>query len=226
MQTPEWMKEKFKPNYPSWVNSKETEYGTLINGVHMPNLKTRSISVQTAKAYGFTFEEPFGWAIFTINDSSGEFSIQSDWGNWSHRWNVNHLGVDKNIKNPLTHFIADRGDAGYLAKKLYNGREMKRFSPENTEHEWRKMVLQSRREGYLKKEAAREIWDDIGQLDFSDAHSLNNSIYHLDGKELNRFFDPFWDYLFDENVPEATILTYHLLPFFINYLRKEVLNLD
>lgn len=222
MKIPDWMNESFKPNYPSWVKPKQTSHDdVLINGIHMPKLKTRSFSAQTAKAYSFSFE-PYGWAIFTINDTSGEFSIQSDWGNWSYRWNVKHLGESTKTDSPLTHFIADRSEASYLVNKLYYGRDNDRYSPEKTEQEWKRIIIQNRRDGWCTKEEARAAWDELEYVDFDTPDTAYNTTCEM--SHLPEMLDPVWEFFFREPLPEATILEYHLLPFFIEYLRKEVLN--
>lgn len=77
------------------------------------------ISTQIATTYVFR-DTPgeFGWANCTVNDSTGELSIQSDWGSWSHAWSPDprHLGAPS-----LTLFIGNRGDVDYLARKLQSG---------------------------------------------------------------------------------------------------------
>ena len=82
-----------------------------------PKLELTGTSV--AVAFHFRVNKPLGgWAICTVNDRTGELVVQSDWGNWAHRWNTDHIG-----RPSLTHFIAERdpyhdhaGD--YLAAKL------------------------------------------------------------------------------------------------------------
>jgi len=222
MEIPNWMEKDFRPDYPSWVKPKQTSHGdTLINGIHMPKLKTRRLGIQTAKAYSFGFE-PYGWAIFTVNDVSGEFSIQSDWGNWSYRWNVNHLGEScTKTDSPLTHFIADRGEASYLVNKLCLGRDSDRYSPEKTKQEWRRIVASDRRNNCITKEEARAAWDEIQYVDFDTPDTAYNTACKT--KHLLEIFNPIQEFFFREPLPEVSILQYHLLPFFIEFLNKEVL---
>jgi hypothetical protein len=77
------------------------------------------ISTQVATTYVFQAEPgKFGWANCTVNDATGELSIQSDWGSWVHSWSPDprHLGAPS-----LTSFIGSRGNVDYLARKLQRG---------------------------------------------------------------------------------------------------------
>jgi hypothetical protein len=153
------------------------------------NPKLKLVSVSSAVTYRF---EPapedkenrdFGWALCTVNDTTGELSIQSDWGNWSHRWsaNPNHLGAPT-----LTHFISNRSSAHYLANKLSREsgpRSGEEFDVDATIARFRRDLAErrleegrdgeNRRKGYagspfdgkpLTCELAREIWDELGSL--------------------------------------------------------------
>ncbi len=84
-----------------------------------------------------------GWALATVNDATGELAIQSDWGNWSFRWNTDHIGCES-----LTHFIAGRftgdGDCDYLANKLTSREDRERFDSHATVEYMQRDLAQKR----------------------------------------------------------------------------------
>lgn len=124
----------------------------------MTDLEVKSRSKSVATSYSYQFDH-FGWAIFTVNDSTGELFLQSDWGSWSHRWNVNHLGCPT-----LTEFISKRADSSYIVGKL--GVEQRVHDAHSTEMAVRRRLLDRRRDRSLDKEEARDAYDMV--LDHDD----------------------------------------------------------
>lgn len=225
-EIPEWLKQEFHPDYPKYVNVETDERGNeIVNGTFMPSLKVKKLGVNTATAYHFVFDEPFGWAIFSINDATGEFNIQSDWGDWQHRWNINHLG-DSYTKHtmPLTSFLGDRGDAGYVCDKLHYGKERNQFSPEKTEESIKEHILLERKSLNIDKDEARELWEQASELDYDSADAFYYSL--RDYPELNNFLCEPWEFLRTEYTSGYKFLHYKLLPFFFQYLRREVLRIE
>lgn len=139
--------------------------------------------VTTATTYHLSTEpRSYGWALCTVNDETGELSIQSDWGHWSHRWNINHLGAPS-----LTHFLGQRGDVGYVADKLTTREERHEFDADATVTKFRSELAKRRIEigrryrdtyddvepvWYLQKNygellcgrLARELWESLSDL--------------------------------------------------------------
>jgi hypothetical protein len=225
---PEWLSQEFQHKYPSWVKVVRTEHGRdAVDGRIMPSLKVKRMGSGEAKYYHFVFEEPFGWAIFSINDVTGELAIQSDWGNYQHRWNTSHLG-ESHTKHPLplTHFLAINNDPYYVTDKLHYGtNDREKYSPDLTERSVRQYLLEERRTGNLEREWAREAWDEIKHVDFNSPdgfmYSLNDT-YRLK-KVLS---DEPWDFVKHEASFGYVLLQYKLLPFFFNYLRRAVLKME
>ena len=136
-----------------------------------------------AVTYTFRVENDFGWATCTVNDTTGELLITSDWGNWSHQWNPHHLG-----RPSLTHFIGDWSDYDYLANKLLGRADAYVLDADATIAKWRKHLAERRLEAGrryarvpaslrdnaylaplydhrpLTAEHARYIWDRLGSL--------------------------------------------------------------
>ncbi len=145
----------------------------------------------TADAYvfhpvkGADGRRDFGWAICTVNDTTGELLVCSDWGNASHRWPAS----PENLGHPtLTHFIGERAGTDYMARKLL-GNARDEFSAEKTTARLRERLLEvrrddasaygadevgdsggrSRRGGWsrrpiLTRALARELWDALGEI--------------------------------------------------------------
>lgn len=160
----------------------------VIHGRHFPNLNQEvRAHVGTAAVYHFRWVGiSSSWAIFTVNDATGEFNIQSDWGNWAYRWNIDALGDGQT----LTQFLATCSDPDYVTNKLGYG-EPRSFSQE-VDHEttirtWKEKVLNARLMGHglnlhksvanllgfkpdfyidgLDREQAAEVWYDLKCFD-------------------------------------------------------------
>ena len=142
------------------------------------------VMVSTSTATTFNFRgEHCAWACCTVNDATGELAITSDWGNYAHRWNIDHLGKNHDDRlTTLTEFISG-GSIEYLADKLMSREQRDRFDADATVAEFRKLLRDKRREakrlyaglprttwwsvtreGVLDKDAARRLWDAVESL--------------------------------------------------------------
>lgn len=144
----------------------------MSGGANDLEIVRRSKSVATS--YSYTFK--WGWAIFTVNDSTGEFSVQSDWGNWSNRWNILHLG-----KPTLTEFLK-HSDADYVVNKFQV--ERSEIDEEATRKRLRELVIKARREKKISKEEAEDAVCEIKGAEFSWGAGGNSTYYF--GEELDK----------------------------------------
>lgn len=133
-----------------------------------------------------TLHRDFGWALATINDATGELNIQSDWGDFCHRWGHANFG---GAGPTLTHFIAgrERGwtdrdgtfyNDTYVADKLTSGddgkRKRRQFSAAKTVATLRERIIEARKESAnaardrFPAHDAREIWDHLGDIEHED----------------------------------------------------------
>lgn len=202
---------------------------------HDPKLHLVS-TITGARTYHFRSAEQLGgWALCTVNDTTGELLITSDWGNWAHRWNPAHLG-----RPSLTHFIGDRSNYDYLACKLLaEGKHSRVIDADATIKEWRQRLIENRREwGRLGVDAklarlrdrypltgglAREIWDDIGAL--VDAEQ-NESVFIERAYQIEGFCDwvsneP-WDSVLHKHSNEYLWLVEIILPVLVQACAETV----
>lgn len=231
------MQSDYQPNFPDWMKGKveSSEYCKhIIDGCFMPDLTVKRMGTEhKIKAYRFVFGQPDGWngwAIFTINDSTGEFHIQSDWGNYQHRWNIEHLGKKYAESDmPLTRFLADMtvkyDSAHYVTDKLHYDRDDREvFDEEETLNDIERRLLEKRRCGDIEAEDARDAWDELQWLEL---YNTNSFMYTLrEANALNRVLHIDYEDARHKNSFGVTLLQYKLLPFFFRYLRREVLKTE
>jgi hypothetical protein len=197
-----------------------------------PKLELARVYTTARTYYLRSPEELGGWAMCTVNDATGELSIISDWGNWSHMWNPRHIG-----RGTLHHFLADRDSYDYLAGKLLGRKDCWELDPDGTVKKWRTQLAERRRthgqrwarlpnclrdrgyfdpvgdQPYLDKETAREIWDRLGDLvDVGDHEAIFiERALQIDGFQHWVCERP-WDTTVHEVSSDYTILTKVILP--------------
>ena len=184
-----------------------------------------TVVVSTSTVYRFDWpNHHYGWANFTVCDATGEFSILSDWGNWSHAWNPRHLGNEG--KTTLTEFLA-KGDCDYIVNKLsYKSSDLKDvFDREETLKGFREYIVQERRAYELGKEEAREMWEQVEAVcDEMDPHGESDRIYYSgEWSDVFEMFEDFHEWIRYCKPTVYLILRDDLLPRFVKYLREHVL---
>lgn len=155
----------------------------------------------TTKESEKDFRYGWGWMIATINDRTGELIISSDWGHWAHRWHVDALGSspwNRHATSSLMEFIghyatySDKYRFEYLAGKLSTPEEKREFDPEKTVASLRQQIIDLRKDEQLTRSAARELWDELGDLEHErDMREFVDGVYRIDRDLLKPLgFDP------------------------------------
>lgn len=182
----------------------------------------RSLHVGEGTVYSFRFDG-FGWAIVVVSDATGVLSILSDWGNWSHRWHIDHLGAPT-----LHHFLA-RTDYHYVGSKV--GVPEWVGSVEATARGLKRRICERRRESganyqrdryatrtamsySLSKAEAREAWEAI------EAWAAEGRADNYDG--LWDWFEEPWQLAESEHTPQWETWTKFLWPTIQKAIRDQV----
>jgi len=114
------------------------------------------IEKTTVECYKIRHESGNYWADITIDvtsDRSGRISISSDYGNYANYWGACGSGlkqflIDLNLEYAADKFGADRW-----------------FDLDCTLKGYKQRVLEYRRDETLTADLAREIWDEINELE-------------------------------------------------------------
>lgn len=151
---------------------------------HIPPFALRTRSAPTT--YRFTPDPPVGgWALATVNDATGELSIQSDWGTWAYRWHTAHLGPGRQSGDgvaTLTEFLSCRSpdSCHYIADKLTSAEHCLRwaFSAEKTLKYLKERV---REDAQLSESSITELLAELDELPTTDdSRDFVDAFYQID----------------------------------------------
>lgn len=190
---------------------------------HFPSTEART-STTEAKVYSFRWPDYSSWAIFTICDATGEFSIQSDWGGFFYRWNIDALGGGQT----LTEFLAGMNDQYYVMNKLcYDRPDLKdEFDEEETKKLWQKMLWE-RMDGTTFCISDKEEIEELMERFFETAAEYGSSgldfaLYEMDSKLHEFFHEEPWEYIRRCPPAKVVICRDELLPRLFQHLRDHV----
>jgi hypothetical protein len=208
------------------MSTEKYDPGESLDNLH----KECTVEVSQARAYHFRFQ-PFGWAIFTLNDSTNEFTIQSDWGNYCFRWPRAGVGHES---PPMENFIVGCHPE-YIARKFsqdLNRQEVKQFNLEETKKSFREEIIRMRKEtvrdgfDHLDAERARQAWEALDWIcrraDDYGGEAASVIMYDNWPDELGMFNDELHEWFIYTDTPRFKFLVEKLLPFFQTYLRGRV----
>lgn len=193
--------------------------GDVLRFVRPLVLASRSV----ATTYSFVPKDgrAGGWALCTVNDSTGELAIQSDWGSWSYRWHTDPQSLGAPT---LTAFLGQRGSADYIADKLTSrhtgGDRMCRyqFDSYGTVRELRRMA--GERYGYkrITKEECGAFCRDFDKLEgIGNSDRFLEEYFKIDGYEM--VCEEPWNVLKDDHTNSYLVLLHAIVPALIEACR-------
>ena len=181
-------------------------------------IKLREHTISRPVAYRFVFDDSGwnGWAILTINEDTGEIHIQSDYGNYQHRWTPAHTGR----KGPQAmHDFFATGSTGYFVDKFSYGDQPDLkdvFDEERTKAGIRSRIVEARRGLDIERDDARELWDEVDEWCEFDCKLACPG-------ELEEFLGEPWEFIETKPSARCVFLTETLIPFLQTWVRENVL---
>jgi hypothetical protein len=165
---------------------------------------------------------PTEWALCTVSDATGELTVCSDWGNFTHLWSARpeHLGAPS-----LTHFLAARGSAHYLADKLTSrDRKLRQcFSPEKTVKHLCEIAGARYRDGDVSKAECRRLVEALRELlthDVDEERDFVDRFYEVEGHD--KIASEPWECFQHEPTSAYLVLLHSILPALIAACRKTI----
>ncbi|GLC32904.1 hypothetical protein [Clostridium omnivorum] len=172
----------------------------------------------TCERYDIRLKNSYGWAIITIDENGGLFNAQSDYGSYSYSW-PNH--GRKSFKHFILELVRDKS---YFLGKVADD---KYYYDEETEKAWKEQIIEDRQNGYLSKDEARELWDEVVEFDYyTSGESIQHQCYEND--VVCKYYGEPWEAF--EIVrgfsPQANMFANRIMPILGEIIKKEIADLE
>jgi hypothetical protein len=182
---------------------------------HKPFEVRKLTKSSTVEKYFMSFERDgceSGWACFLIDDAQGFVCAMTDWGEYQYWW-------PRHGRKSLKHFLVEINE-GYITDKFCG--HPKHFYAEETKAKIIKDILQERRTKAIDSDAARDMYDDV--VDMEDTASSDVFMFQLPTKVYEELYCNDWS-----SIPHIVgytawqqIFVRRIFPAFQNILRKEL----
>jgi len=164
------------------------------------------------ECYKIRDEKRGSWADITIDvtgDHSGRISISSDYGNYANYWGACGSGFKQFLTDLNIDYAADKFKADNW------------FDLDKTLIDYKNQVIDCRRNESITAEKAREIYDEIKELE-SCSHESEFIVTIQNQDELMKFFN-YQPNLSHDITPQFRRFWKVIWPVFINELEKEMI---
>jgi len=170
-----------------------------------------TIKKTTVECYKIRHESNSYWADITVdaNESTGRIQIASDFGSWENYWGA----CGKSFKSFLISLNID-----YVAGKF--GAD-KWFDEVATIKQFKREVLEYRKDDSITAEVARKIWNEIIDLEEVGSYENEFSMRLFNGEEIMRFYD-YCPHLIRDISPLFRRFWNEIWPVFVEELKKEI----
>jgi hypothetical protein len=177
-------------------------------------LQEYTFKKSTAERYDLWFRHG-EWATFTIDENGGLFNCHSSFGDYNYSWPYHG-------RESFKHFILELAEdphylLGKVAKQDY-------FDFDKAQEAWKRTIINERKCGSLNKDDAREAFDYICNMEYSDIAYAQVQIYN--SQILNKITgnEPYYEFPTDcEYNSNAKYFAHEVMPMFADILKKELL---
>lgn len=172
----------------------------------------------TCERYDIRWDK-FGWATITIDENGGMFNAQSDYGSYAYSW-PNHG------RESFKHFILELArDASYFLGKV--SRETYYDHAKSLE-QWKKQIIEIRRDGECTREQARDAWEFLDELDDYCGNATAVQMRLYESSELSAICaEPWCLFCTDMDYPPAArYFANEVMPMFAEILKNEIAEIE
>jgi len=179
-------------------------------------LETEGVFVEPVTLYHFEFKS-FGWAYVIFKDVCPRkvfcLMINSDWGTWAYTW--------RRTEEDWWNFFTTAGNE-YLAAKLAPLHKNREFDAKETILNLKTQVICNRKNDFISKEKAREIWDSLSD-DTLDTRSEDLFLSNAPDCLWEAWYNLYEWIVYKPNT-EYVFLRDSLLPVLKDFVKQEFIN--